>query len=657
LSQFKLVSPYQPAGDQPQAIEKLVAGLQKGHKFQTLLGLTGTGKTFLAASVIEKVNKPTIVIAHNKTLAAQLYEEYKAFFPENAVEYFVSYYDYYQPEAYIPQSDTYIDKDSSINEELERLRFSATQSLISRKDVIVVASVSCIYGIGNPEDYARERLTIQPGQQRPRDELIARLVDLYYTRNDMDPKPGTFRIRGDTVDVMMPGDETITRIELWGEKVEAVRIVDRTTGEIERTLGSITIYPAKHFVMSETLLPGIARIGSQLEERLAELKKAGKILEAARLEQRTKFDVEMLRNVGVCTGIENYSQPLTGRPRGDPGWCLLDYFGDDFLMVIDESHQTVPQLRGMYNGDRARKEILIDYGFRLPSALDNRPLKFEEFEKKMPQVVFTSATPGPYELKQSQQVVELVVRPTGLLDPEIEVRATKGQIDDLLAECNKRAKAGERVLVTTLTKRMAEDLTEYFRSLKVRVEYLHSDVDTLERVFILEGLRRGDFDVLVGINLLREGLDLPEVSLVAILDADKYGFLRSETSLIQTIGRAARNIHGKVLMYADGITPAMKIAIDTTNARRGRQQAYNEQHGIVPRSAVRKLKSMESEVARKKKRAAVPLDLLRAKKKDLNEDQRTQLIKTLETEMRDAAKALDFEKAALLRDKLIELRT
>ena len=656
MGAFKLEAPYKPAGDQPQAIDKLATGFEKGFKFQTLEGVTGSGKTYSASAVIERLQKPTLVVSHNKTLAAQLYEEYRAFFPNNAVEYFVSYYDYYQPEAYVPQTDTYIDKEADINKEIERLRYSATQSLISRKDVIVISSVSCIYGLGNPAEYAKEVLTVQPGATWKREELIRRLVDNFYNRNDFEVKPGTFRTRGDTVDVMMPGDDTIIRVELWGDKVEAVKQVEPVTGNVRRSLNSVTIFPAKHFVIGEELQPGLHRIEAQLQDRLAELRKAGKLLEAARLEQRTKFDLEMLRNVGYCNGIENYSQPLTGRPRGDPGWCLLDYFPKDFLMIIDESHATVPQLRGMYNGDQARKQVLIDYGFRLPSAMDNRPLKFEEFEKKMPQVLFTSATPGPYERQVSKQVVQQVVRPTGLIDPEIEVRTTKGQVDDLLSECRKRAAAKERVLVTTLTKRMAEDLTAYFRSLNVRVEYLHSDVETLERVFILESLRRGEFDVLVGINLLREGLDLPEVSLVAILDADKYGFLRSETSLIQTIGRAARNIHGKVLMYADAVTPAMKLAIDVTNDRRKRQVAYNEEHGITPKTVVRALKSLESEVARKRPQETIPIDLLRTKKKDLTDEDKEKLMKMLEKEMHAAAKALDFEKAALLRDKLIELR-
>ena len=656
MEAFKVKAPYEPAGDQPQAIAKLAEGLLKGHKAQTLLGVTGSGKTHTLSRVIEKVNRPTLVISHNKTLAAQLYEELKAFFPANAVEYFVSYYDYYQPEAYLPQSDTYIAKESDINAEIERLRYSATQSLISRRDVIVVASVSCIYGLGSPEEYAKTVLTVQPGATWKREDLLARLVDLYYNRNDFEPKPGTFRGRGDTLDIMMPGDDVITRIELWGDKVEAVRLVNPTTGEVKRDLSSVTIYPAKHFVIGETLTEGMQRIRSQCDERLAELRKQGKVLEAARLEQRTNFDLEMLRNIGYCNGIENYSQPLSGRQRGDPGHCLLDYFPKDYLMVIDESHATVPQLRGMYNGDRARKEILVDYGFRLPSCVDNRPLRFEEFEARMPQTIFMSATPGPYEAQKSQQVVEQVVRPTGLVDPEVEVRPTKGQIDDLLAQCRQRAKSKERVLVTTLTKKMAEDLTEYFRSLDVRVEYLHSDVETLERVFILESLRRGEFDVLVGINLLREGLDLPEVSLVAILDADKYGFLRSETSLIQTIGRAARNVNGKVLMYADQVTPAMEFAIRVTNDRRKKQIEYNREHGITPRTVVRPVRTLDAESEGKRKRAAVPIDLLRKKAQDLTTDQKKDLMSVLEKEMRAAAKSLDFEKAALLRDKLIELR-
>jgi excinuclease ABC subunit B len=657
---FKVHATYEPAGDQPQAIKALTQWIGSGTKFQTLLGITGSGKTHSVARVVERVQKPTLVVSHNKTLAAQLYEELKAFFPENAVEYFVSYYDYYQPEAYVPQTDTYIAKEVDINREIERLRFSATQSLLSRRDVIVVASVSCIYGLGNPESYRNEVVMLQAGMELRRDELLARLVNVHYTRNDFELKPGVFRAKGDVVDVQQPGDDYVTRVEFWGNKVERLAEVDPVAGKVQRELRQVTIFPGRHFLVPEGLDAALDRIEKELQAQLAEFRARGKLLEAQRLEQRTKFDLEMLRNLGTCSGVENYSRPLSGRSPGDPGWCLLDYFPKDYLMVIDESHITVPQFRAMYNGDRARKEILVEHGFRLPSALDNRPLKFDELERKMPQVLFVSATPGPYEFQKSgDHVAEQIVRPTGLVDPEVEVRATKGQIDDLLAECRTRAGRGERVLVTTLTKKMAEDLTEFFRGLNVRVEYLHSDVETLERIFLLESLRRGEFDVLVGINLLREGLDLPEVSLVAILDADKYGFLRSETSLIQTIGRAARNVHGKVLMYADQVTPAMATAIDVTNTRRERQIAYNEAHGIVPRTVVRPIKSLEAqggERRRTKAPAPSPLPLLRKAKKDLTPDERAQVIAVLEKEMHAAAKNLEFEKAALLRDKLVELR-
>lgn len=660
MPKFRVQADYSPAGDQPQAIDRLSKRFEEGAKFQTLWGVTGSGKTYTVANVIERIQKPTLVISHNKTLAAQLYEEFKAFFPDNAVEYFVSYYDYYQPEAYVPQTDTYIAKEADINREIERLRFSATQSLLSRKDVVVVSSVSCIYGLGNPESYKQEVILIDRRTSMKRDDLLKRLVALHYHRNDVEVKPGVFRARGDVVDVQQPGDGSLTRVEFWGDKVERLAEVDAVTGKAKRELDQVTIFPGKHFLIPEGLDAALERIRQEMEVQLAEFRAAGKLLEAQRLEQRTKFDLEMLKNLGTCPGVENYSRPLSGREPGDPGWCLLDYFPKDYLMVIDESHASVPQLRGMFNGDRARKEILVNYGFRLPSAMDNRPLRFEELEKKMPQVLFTSATPGPYEVQHSgNEVAELVVRPTGLIDPELEVRPVKGQVDDLLAECRARAKAGERVLVTTLTKRMSEDLTEYFRGLKVKVEYLHSDIETLERVFILEGLRRGEFDVLVGINLLREGLDLPEVSLVAILDADKYGFLRSETSLIQTIGRAARNVHGKVLMYADQVTPAMKSAIDLTNARRAKQVEYNRVHEITPRTVVRSLKSLEAEGVERRRRAApsaLSLEALRKTRKDLTEPERQDLLKFLEREMHAAAKNLEFEKAALLRDKLVELR-
>jgi excinuclease ABC subunit B len=655
---FRVQAPFEPAGDQPKAIEALVSGVKTGLKHQVLRGLTGTGKTYVLAKAIERIQKPTLVVSHNKTLAAQLFEEFKAFFPDNAVEYFVSYYDYYQPEAYLPSTDTYIAKETDVNKEIERLRYSATQSLLSRKDVIVVASVSCIYGLGSPEEYKRSVLTIQKGAKAPRKQILTRLVDMRYNRNDMEVKPGTFRSKGDTIDVQQPGDEHVTRIELWGDDVERVSYLERVTGATLRELDSVTIFPGKHFVVGDELEEGIKRIEAQLAERLADLKRQEKVLEVARLEQRTRFDLEMLRNIGYCSGIENYSQPLSGRPRGDPGWCLLDYFPKDCLYVLDESHVTVPQIRGMYNGDKARKEVLINYGFRLPSSLDNRPLTFDEFEKKVPQAIYMSATPGPYETAKAQATVDLIVRPTGLIDPEVQVRPSKGQIDDLLGEIRTRVAEGGRVLVTTLTKRMAEDLTEYYKGVGVKVEYLHSDVDTLDRIFILESLRRGEFDVLVGINLLREGLDLPEVSLVAILDADKYGFLRSETSLIQTIGRAARNVRGLVLMYADSVTPAMKMALDSTAENRRVQLEFNQRHGIKPKSTVRAIRSVDVESKRKSKAIVkeLPVEEIRLKKASMGEQERDRLVKLLETEMRSAAKDLDFERAALLRDKLIELK-
>lgn len=658
---FRVESSYEPAGDQPRAIDQLSSWIQAKNAQQTLLGVTGSGKTYTVAKTIERVQKPTLVISHNKTLAAQLYEEFKQFFPDNAVEYFVSYYDYYQPEAYLPQTDTYIAKEVDINREIERLRFSATQSLLSRRDVVVVASVSCIYGLGDPAAYRDEVVMLDKRTKIKRDDLLRRLINVHYTRNDVELKPGTFRARGDVVDVQQPGDEVVTRVEFWGDDIERLSLADPVTGKTRRDMEQVTIFPGKHFIVPDGLDEALARIRAEMEERLADLRRKGKLLEAQRLEQRTRFDLELLENTGTCSGVENYSRPLSGRPSGDPGWCLLNYFPKDYLMVIDESHVTVPQLRGMYNGDRARKEVLIEHGFRLPSALDNRPLRFEELERRMPQVLYTSATPGGYELKRSgESIARLIVRPTGLVDPAIEVRPIQGQVDDLLGECRARAKADQRVLVTTLTKRMAEDLTEYFRDLGVRVEYLHSDIDTLERIFIIESLRRGEFDVLVGINLLREGLDLPEVGLVAILDADKYGFLRSETSLVQTIGRAARNVEGKVIMYADGTTPAMKHAIETTNDRRDRQLEYNRAHKITPRSTVRAIRSLSAEgIERRTKRTAPDdsaLDLLRKSRKRLSASDREKLLDILEKEMHQAAKSLEFEKAAMLRDKLIELR-
>ncbi len=651
---FRVESPYEPAGDQGPAIESIAAGVEKGLRFQVLEGVTGVGKTYIMAKTIERVQKPTLIMCHNKTLAAQVYEEMKAFFPDNAVEYFVSYYDYYQPEAYVPQSDTYIAKESDVNKEIEKLRHAATVSLMSRDDVIVVASVSCIYGLGSPEDYREQHLVIAKGQEWERKALVARLVDIYYERNDADLKPGTFRVRGDTVDVLPPGDEHPLRIELWGDEVEAVKRVHLVTGETIHDYPSLSIFPAKHWVVPEAQMKAaLDRIQGQLDQRLKELRADGKVLEAARLEQRTRFDMEMLLEIGYCSGIENYSQPLSGRPRGDPGWCLLDYFPEGWLCIMDESHVTVPQVRGMYNGDRQRKETLIDWGFRLPSALDNRPLKFHEFEKKVHQFVFTSATPGPYEQEHEQNHVEAIVRPTGLVDPPVEVRPVSGQVDDLYGEIQKTVERGERVLITTLTKKMAEELTKYYENLQLKVTYLHSDIDTLERIIILEKLRKGEFDVLVGINLLREGLDLPEVSLVAIFDADKIGFLRSATSLVQTIGRAARNANGRVLMYADRESDAMKFALEETERRRNRQLAYNEAHGITPKTVVRSIKGMEIEgvrVGEKKESITV------TRAKDLSKSDLDKLVAELEKQMQEAAKAWDFERAALLRDEIIELK-
>ena len=652
---FRVESPFEPAGDQGKAIQAITEGLAKGYKWQTLQGVTGVGKTYIMAKTIEASGKPTVIICHNKTLAAQVYEEMRAFFPDNAVEYFVSYYDYYQPEAYVPQSDTYIAKESDVNKEIEKLRHRATQSIMSRDDVIIVCSVSCIYGLGNPEEYRQQHLLLSPGDTLDRRSLIGRLVDIYYERNDADLKPGTFRVRGDVIDVLPPGDEDPIRIELWGDEVESIKRIHHVTADVLHTCPGISIFPAKHWVVpDEQMKEALRRIRTQMEDRLSELRGQGKILEAARLEQRTRFDMEMLQELGYCSGIENYSQPLTGRPRGDPGWCLLDYFDGDWMCIIDESHVTVSQIRGMYNGDKMRKETLVDFGFRLPSALDNRPLKWHEFERKVQQVVFTSATPGDFEREHEQQRVEAVVRPTGLLDPEVEVRPVDGQVDDLFGEIQKTIDKGERVLVTTLTKKMAEELTAYYEKLGLKVTYLHSDIDTLERVIILEQLRKGEFDVLVGINLLREGLDLPEVSLVAIFDADKIGFLRSSTSLIQTIGRAARNVNGRVLMYADRMSDAMQVAIEETARRRARQQAHNEANGITPQNAKRAIKGIEIEGV--KVGETRPL-VDEAVTKDLDKSGLDKLIAELEKEMAVAAKEWDFEKAALLRDQILELRT
>ncbi len=653
MERFRLVAPFEPTGDQPQAIEKLVEGLRRGYRYQTLLGATGTGKTFTIAHVIARIQKPTLVISHNKTLAAQLYAEFREFFPHNAVEYFVSYYDYYQPEAYIPQTDTYIEKETSINEEIERLRLAATQALFTRRDVIIVASVSCIYGIGNPHDWGQVVIRLQRGQVRRRDNLLRHLVDIQYARNDVDFRRGTFRVRGDTVDVFPAYQDTALRIEFWGDEIDRLMEFDPLTGEVLRLHEAVEIYPAKHFVTpEEKLRRAIAAIEQELHERLEELRAQGKLLEAERLRQRTLYDLEMLREVGYCHGIENYSRHLDGRAPGEPPWTLLDYFPDDFLVVIDESHMTIPQLRGMYHGDRSRKETLVEYGFRLPSALDNRPLTFEEFEARVRQVIFMSATPGPYELEKSEQIVEQLIRPTGILDPVVEVRPTRGQIEDLIGEIRRRVARGERALVTTLTKRLAEELADYLNEMGIRTHYLHADIETLERVEILRDLRLGVYDVVVGINLLREGLDLPEVSLVAILDADKEGFLRSETALIQTIGRAARHVNGTAILYADTITEAMRRAIEETNRRRAIQEAYNRAHGIEPRSIVKAVRDLTDRVREMVAEEARTPGQLPAMPKD--ELQR--LIRALEKEMKRAAQDLEFEKAAALRDQIFELR-
>lgn len=650
---FQLMSDFKPTGDQPEAIQKLVEGLAQAYKHQTLLGVTGSGKTFTIANVIQQVQRPTLVLAHNKTLAAQLYAEFKEFFPHNAVEYFVSYYDYYQPEAYVPSKDLFIEKDASINDEIDRLRLAATSALFSRRDVIIVASVSCIYGLGSPEDYGKVVVELRRGETRKRDKLLRHLIDIHYDRNDYELKRGTFRVRGDTIEIMPAYEEAAYRLELWGDEIERITEVDPLTGEIVRDHVALDIYPAKHFITpQEKLLDAIRDIERELEERLAELRSLDKLLEAQRLEQRTRYDLEMLREVGYCSGVENYARHLSQRPAGSTPWTLLDYFPDDFLMVVDESHMTIPQVRGMYNGDRSRKETLVEYGFRLPSALDNRPLRFDEFQAHLNHVIYVSATPGPYELEHSEQVVEQIIRPTGILDPVVEVRPTKGQIDDLVGEINKRVARAERTLVTTLTKRMAEDLASYLQDLGIRVHYLHSEIQTLERVEILRELRLGVHDVVVGINLLREGLDLPEVSLVAILDADKEGFLRSESALIQTVGRAARHVEGTVLMYADTVTDSMQRAIKETNRRRAIQQRYNEEHGIEPRSiakAVRDLTDRVRQVAEQQEGYAVSATALPA-------DEMRRLIEDLEKQMRAAAKELEFEKAALLRDQIFELK-
>lgn len=655
---FELVSDYKPQGDQPQAIDKLVQGVLAGKKHQTLLGATGTGKTFTAAQVIARLNRPTLVIAHNKTLAAQLCSELKEFFPNNAVSYFVSYYDYYQPEAYIPSSDTYIEKDSSINDEIDKLRHSATSSLFERRDVIIVASVSCIYGLGSPSEYRDLVLSLRVGMERSRNEILHRLVDIQYQRNDINFTRGTFRVRGDVVEIFPASHgEHAIRVELFGDEIERITEIDVLTGEILAEREHAAIFPASHFVTHEEKMKrALVNIERELEERLAELRAEGKLLEAQRLEQRTRYDIEMMQEMGFCSGIENYSGPLTFRERGATPYTLFDYFPDDMLVIVDESHATLPQIRAMYNGDRARKEVLVNHGFRLPSALDNRPLRFEEFEQKIKQIIYISATPGPYELEKCPEVVEQIIRPTGLVDPEIDVRPTKGQIDDLLAEIQDRIAKDERVLVTTLTKKMAEDLTDYFKDVGIKVRYLHSDIKTLERMQILRDLRLGTFHVLVGINLLREGLDLPEVSLVAILDADKEGFLRAERSLIQTIGRAARNANGKVILYADKVTESMDKAIKETYRRRAIQIAYNEKHGITPQTIRKKVRDVIEATKVAEQKAEYLAEAKMAKMSKMSKKDRLSLIERLEQEMKEAAKHLQFERAAELRDAIMELK-
>ena len=654
MDHFELVSEYAPTGDQPQAIDQLVKGFQEGNQCQTLLGVTGSGKTFTMANVIAQLNKPTLIIAHNKTLAAQLYGEFKEFFPNNAVEYFVSYYDYYQPEAYVPSSDTYIAKDSSINDEIDKLRLSATASLIERRDVIIIASVSCIYGLGEPENFEKMMVSLRPGMSKDRDEVLRQLIDIQYDRNEMDFKRGTFRVRGDVVEVI-PANEAdmAVRIEFFGDEIDRITKVDVLTGEIKSELSHVAIFPASHYVVSkEDLERAVKGIEEELEEQVKYFKSEGKLLEAQRISERTNFDIEMMRETGFCSGIENYSRHLTGSEAGQPPLTLLDYFPDDFIMMIDESHKTVPQVGGMYHGDQSRKRTLVDYGFRLPSALDNRPLSFDEFESKIDQVLFVSATPGPYEADHELLRAEQVIRPTGLLDPEVEVRPVEGQIDDLIGEVNKEIAKKNKILITTLTKRMAEDLTDYMRELGIRVRYLHSDIDTLERTEIVRDMRLDVFDVLVGINLLREGLDIPEITLVAILDADKEGFLRSETSLIQTIGRAARNAEGHVIMYADVMTDSMKQAIEETERRRKVQMKYNEEHGITPQTIK---KSVRDLIAVSKKVAAEELRMEKDPE-SMSVQELEKLIKELTKQMKKAAAELNFEAAAELRDKLVELK-
>ncbi|WP_088104251.1 excinuclease ABC subunit UvrB [Halalkalibacter urbisdiaboli] len=652
---FELVSAYQPQGDQPEAIREIVDAMQRGEKHQTLLGATGTGKTFTMSNVIQQVNKPTLIMAHNKTLAGQLYSEFKEFFPNNAVEYFVSYYDYYQPEAYVPSSDTYIEKDASINDEIDKLRHSATSSLFERNDVIIIASVSCIYGLGSPEEYRDLVVSLRVGMEIERNELLRNLVDIQYDRNDINFTRGTFRVRGDVVEIFPASrDEQCIRVEFFGDEIDRMTEVDALTGEIKGERNHVAIFPASHFVTREEKLKiAIKNIEAELEERLKELHEEGKLLEAQRLEQRTRYDLEMMAEMGFCSGIENYSRHLTLREAGVTPYTLLDFFPEDFLLIIDESHVTLPQVRGMYNGDRARKEILVNHGFRLPSALDNRPLKFEEFEKKVNQIVYVSATPGPYEIEHTPKMVEQIIRPTGLLDPTIDVRPIEGQIDDLIGEINARVEKNQRVLVTTLTKKMSEDLTDYLKEIGIKVRYLHSEVKTLERIEIIRQLRMGTFDALIGINLLREGLDIPEVSLVAILDADKEGFLRSERSLIQTIGRAARNEEGHVIMYADKITKSMQIAIDETARRRTTQEEHNKKHGITPKTIQKKIPDViqATYVAETDDdyKAAAP-------KQKLSKKEKQAMLERMEQEMKEAARELNFERAAELRDLILELK-
>ncbi len=659
MSEFKVEAPFQPTGDQPEAIARLVAGIHKGHRMQTLLGVTGSGKTYAVAKIVEQVQKPTLVLAPNKTLAAQLFSEYKEFFPNNAVEYFVSYYDYYQPEAYIPRTDTYVEKESMLNEEIEKLRLSATRSLFERRDVLIVASVSCIYGLGSPEEYGEVVLTLKVGDERRRDKILRHLTEIQYERNDANFIRGRFRVRGDVLEVFPAYEDVAVRIEFFGDEIERMTEIDPLTGEILGKRQRLDIYPAKHWVTTQQRLnKSIELIESELEERLTELEAEGKLLEAARLKQRTNFDIEMLRETGFCSGVENYSRHLAGRGAGEQPWTLLDYMPDDFLLVVDESHVALPQVRGMFAGDRSRKSVLVNYGFRLPSALDNRPLTFTEFEGQISQALFVSATPGPYEYEHSEAIVEQLIRPTGLLDPQISVRPTRGQIDDLLSEIRQRVASGQRVLVTTLTKKMAEDLADYMQELSIKVHYLHSEIDTIERVDILRDLRLGVYDVVVGINLLREGLDLPEVSLVAILDADKEGFLRSEGSLIQMIGRAARHIDGSVIMYADTVTKSMRRAIDETNRRRALQTSFNEHNHITPHGIKKEIKTLSERI---KEMSGVAVEAAGGKSvavalAGIPRDEALRLIKDLESQMRAAAKQLDFEKAAQLRDQIIEVR-